>query len=102
MGNRIVFGHHQLLVPMGDFRRVCIRSFKPGDTIEVLATGGDILLGISDNSNNPTTSGYLAKDGKKAIIKPEDMGDITQKIVMATNNNLTKTVDLIFNIIKAK
>jgi len=102
MGNRIVFGHHQLLVPMGSFRRVCIRTFKHGDTIEVLVIGGDVWLALTNNSNNPAATGYLAKDGNKVIITPEDMGDIADKFVMATNVNLTKTVDLIFNIIKAK
>jgi len=102
LGNRFVPGHHQLLVPKASFRRVCIHLPKKGETYEALVTGGDVWVATADNSNNPVASGYLFKDGVKVIIDPEDIGDITKKFIMATNVSLTTTVDLIFNIIKAK
>ncbi len=103
LGSRSEFGHNQLIVPHSDFRRVCIHLPKEGETLDVLATGGDAWIALGDNANNPITSGFLAKDGVQTKgLKFDALGDITKKFIMATNVSLSNSCDLILNINKAK
>ena len=102
LGDHGVSGHYQFIVSIADFKRVCIHLPKKGEQYYILVTGGDALIGSADNADNPITSGYLAKDGVGAYVDPEQIGDITKKVIVVTNKSLTNSIDLIFNIIKAK
>ena len=101
MGDRSVWGHYQLMIPKGDFRKICMHLFKTGEKIEITPMGSDIWICSADNTNNPMASGYKAIDGQTVTINPTLIGDLNKKIIMATNMNLTSQCNLIFNIIKA-
>ena len=102
MGNKNDPGHHQLIIPKADFRKICIHLFKSTEKIEILAEDADIWICLADNANHPITSGFLAKKGIKYVIYPNQLGDLTKKYVIATNASLTESSDLIFNIRKGK
>ena len=102
LGERTQFGLYQLIVPSADFRRICIHLFQENEMVEVLAVGSDCWISTADNVISPIASGFMAKDGVSGIIDPKLFGDLSKKIIMATNVNLTSSCDLIFNIIKAK
>ncbi len=93
-------GHYQLIVPSGDIRKVCIHLFKAGEMVELIIGDKDVWICTADDSHHPCTTGYLAIAGSHEIVDPTVFGDLTKKFVMGTNNNLTGSTDVIFNIIK--
>ena len=101
LGDRSQRGHYQLIIPKADFRRVCIHTPKPGEKYEVYALNADVWLSTADNADNPIPSGYKAVDGASNLIEPALIGDLSKKYIMATNVNIEKSCDLIFNIVKA-
>ena len=100
LGDRSVKGHHQLIIPHGDFREVCIHTFLPNDKVELQIGGADVWISTSDNANAGITSGYHGVAGTSLTVLPSVFGDLTKKHIIATNVNLTESCDLIFNIIK--
>ena len=102
LGDHFQHGHYQFMVALAELKRVCIHLPKKGEQYYILVTGGDALIGSADNADYPITSGYLAKDGVGAYVDPEQIGDLTKKVIVVLNKSLTSSVDLIFNIIKAK
>ncbi len=94
-------GHYQLLVPKGEFRKVAIHTFKTGETIEIINQGdADVWLSMADNADNPVSAGYVALANSSQTKEPSVLGDLTKKYIIATNNNLTTSTDIIFNIKK--
>jgi hypothetical protein len=100
LGDRSVWGHYQLIIPKGDFRRICIHTFKDGEKIEITAMDADAWISTADNADHPITSGYKIAAGTTVIIDPALLGDLSKKFIIATNVNLETSCDLIFNILK--
>jgi len=100
LGDRSSKGHNQLIVPKGDFRKVCIHIFKAGEKVEIIALGADVWISTADDADHPIASGYKAVNGTRVSIDPLLLGDLSKKYIMATNVNLTDSCDLIFNIVK--
>jgi len=98
--NKSSKGHYQLLVPKGDFRKICIHTFKTGEKIDIKVGASDVWISTANDASSPIPSGYKAIAGSTVTIDPSLLGDLTKKYIMATNVNLTTTCDLIFNIVK--
>ena len=100
LGDHAAKGHYQLIIPSGEFRKICIHTFKANEKIDIVGGDTDVWISTADNANNPISSGYKAVAGVTTRISPSELGDLTKKYVIATNNNLTTSCDLIFNIVK--
>jgi len=102
LGNHSMKGHHQLIVPKRDFRRVAIHIFKEGEKIKIVVYGSDVWIYTADSAKRFTKSGYRAINGETVIIDPSELGDLSKKFIMATNDSNTASCNLIFNILKPK
>jgi hypothetical protein len=101
VGDHFQKGHYQLIVPKGEFRRICIHTFKEGEMVFVSASGANVWISLADNADHAVYEGYLANDNDPQTIAPAVIGDLEKKYLIATNANLEESCDLIFNIIKS-
>jgi hypothetical protein len=102
LGDRSIKGHHQLIVPKRSFRKIGIHTFKEGEKIKIEVSGSDVWICTADDAKRGKKSGYKAVNGTHVIIEPSELGDLNKKFLIATNDSLTASCNLIFNIIKPK
>lgn len=100
IGDRSKKGHYQLIVPKAEHRRVAMHDWKPGEKIEGEAKGADAWVCTADDAEHHIYAGYKFVKDNKVTINPEQIGDITKKLILASNPDPENSCDLIFNIVK--
>ncbi|MEI6489293.1 MAG: hypothetical protein WCP52_10035 [Bacteroidota bacterium] len=100
LGDRSAKGHYQLIVPKAEFRRICIHTFLPGESVDLVIGDADVWISMADDATHAIASGYRAVAGSTVTVNPTVFGDLTKKYVIATNASLTTSSDVIFNIVK--
>ena len=86
-------------VPKREKRKICIKHFKPGDTVtmENLANV-DLWVAITQTAKSEPTTWYLLPAGTIVTINPSLLGNIAYKFVMVKNDDFNTTGDIKFTI----
>ena len=90
---------YTLRVPKREKRKICMRYFKPGDTVtmENLSTV-DLLVAITQTAKSEPTLWYLLPAGAIVTLNPSVLGNIAYKFVMVKNDDFNTTGDIKFTI----
>ena len=90
---------YTLRVPKREKRKICMRFFKPGDTVTMENLGTvDLLVAITQTAKWEPTAWYLLPAGAIVTISPSLLGSTAYKFVMVKNDDFNTTGDMKFTI----
>lgn len=93
---------YKLLVPAATIKKICIHTFKIGETVLMTNNGTvDLKIGLARNTKTAVAVWYTLPAGKTVTINPDELGDVTLKYVMVKNEDLVTTGDITFTIFAA-
>jgi len=90
---------YSLQVPKREKRKICMRRFKPGDTVTMEnLTTVDLFVALTQTAKSEPTLWYLLPAGAIVTLNPNVLGNIAYKFVMVKNDDFNTTGDIKFTI----
>lgn len=96
MANQIT---HTLLVPAHIVKKICIHTFKTGEMVTITNNRTvPIKVGLALNAKATVLVWFTILGGETKTIRPDELGNILYKYIMAGNDDLLIAGDITFTI----
>ena len=93
---------YRKLIPHASRRKMCSRTWKNGDRIEMINNGlVDLYVGLASGKDGVVATWYRLSVGVTVTVAPADLGNTALKAVIVQNNDITTRGDITVTIFEA-